>query len=281
MKSHSLPSADLKPGAMSSCPIRALAVMLALAAGAVAMRADPLMKYGDSPGAGTTFTWASQYFGPPFSQGSSPGEATLSASRNGLAVDVSFDPAPVGPAEGAVNHLRIQATTPPSFQGTGLFSGTAFSDFILFTGVDESDYTIYSAYYWRITNDFSDPLGATMDFSINGLDPTGIVANGLTPTDMTGSGGGEVHLDQPYHQFRPDIGAFQPEIGFGLGNGAGTTSSGGSATLDVWYAFSNSPITDFNPLQGSEPSSVPEGTSTLGLLGLAVGGLIALRRRVA
>jgi hypothetical protein len=253
---------------------------LALGVGAVATRADTLMKYADSPGAGTTFIWASEYFGPPLIQASDPGEATLSASRNGLAVDVSFDSAPVGPAEGAINHLRIQATTPASFQGTGLSSGTAFSDLIYFTGLDESTYNIYSAYYWRITNTFADPSLASTNFSINGLDG-GTSGTAFTSTEMSGSGGGQVHLDQPFHQFRPDIGAFQPEIGFALGTAAQVPGPGGRATLDVWYTFSNSPITDFNPLQGSESSSVPDGTSSLGLMGLAVGGLMLLRRRVA
>ena len=281
MKSAPLPVNHSRPTLFSGHLVRAIAVGIAIGAGAIAMRADTLMKFEDSSGAGTTFIWASQYFGGPYYQNSNPGDATLSASRNGLAVDVSFQSAPNGPAEGAVNHLRIEATAPSSFQGTGIGSETAFADLISFTGAEGSPYTIYSAYYWRITNLFPNPSGASMNFTINGLDPTGTSGYFLTPADMTGTGGGQVQLDQPYHQFRPDIGQFQPEIGFTLANWSGSTASGGSAIFDVWFTFSNSPITDFNPLQDHGPSTVPESASTFALLALALAGVMTIRRRVA
>jgi len=58
---------------------------------------------------------------------------------------------------------------------------------------------------------------------------------------------------------------------------AGVLFQGGSAVLEFWFTFSNSPITDFNPVADAGPVAVPECASTFSLLGLAVVGLAATR----
>ena len=152
--------------------VRLLAGALCLFGFGGSVWADTLMQTGHYLFANTTFQWAPDPFGPPYSQNLGAGSDQLSLMRNGLASNLRFQPSPLGPAEGTINYLRIDETIPP-VTASGMFAATDFTDTIGFSGAGLSgsvgNSAVYYAYSWRITNRMANPLGAEMSFSIGGL----------------------------------------------------------------------------------------------------------------
>ncbi len=199
-------------------------------------------------------------------------------SRGVLTSSVTIDVAPGGSVNGMVEHARFDATV-PSVGSYGMFAESSIETNFGFSGgiAGQQNY-LYWAYQWEVTTDFAPDSDIIGDFTIDiGGNTSGNYFRGnpllLANRSRTAFGVFALRGGNTADTINNGNGYESQQLRFLLGNGSGSRTPGGSAAIDVWYQFSDTPI-DHVDLPG-----VPE-PATWGLMLVGFGGLGAALRRL-